>query len=295
MTSVGVLAHSAKTMGGGLGELRKKLSEYGINDPLWHEVKKSRFIPARAHDLVDAGAELIFLWGGDGTIQQAINALVKSSVTIAILPAGTANLFATNLGIPRDIEEAVEIGLHGARREFDLGKINGEHFCVMAGAGLDAFMLRDADAGLKDKVGRIAYAWTGAKNTERNPVKTRIEVDGKPWFKGEASCVLIGNVGDVIGGLAAFPDADPQDGILNIGVVTADGALDWARTLGRAAIGDVSGSPFVETTVGRTFDVRFAEPTPYEVDGSDRKTTKQLKVKVKPSAISVCVPEVVGS
>lgn len=292
MTTVGVLAHSAKTMGGGLEEFRQVLSHHGVSDPLWYEVKKSRFIPARARDLVAAGADLIFVWGGDGTVQQAVDALVGAPVSVAIMPAGTANLFATNIGIPKDLPQAVDIGLHGARREFDLGKLNGEHFCVMAGAGIDAFMLRDADAGLKDKVGRIAYAWTGAKNADRAPFKTTIDVDAKRWFKGEVSCVLIGNVGDVMGGLTAFPDADPHDGLLNIGVVTADGLLDWARTLGRAAIGDVSGSPFVETTVGRAFDIRLSERTPYEVDGSDRKGTKRLKVKVKPSSITICVPEV---
>jgi diacylglycerol kinase (ATP) len=293
MTSVGVLAHSAKSMGGGLGELRKVLSSYGINDPLWHEVEKSRFIPARAKELVEAGADLIFVWGGDGTVQQAIDTLTGSPATVAIMPAGTANLLATNLGIPKDLEEAVKIGLHGGRTDLDLGKLNGEHFAVMGGAGLDAFMLRDADAGLKDKVGRIAYAWTGAKNVERRPVKTRIDVDGERWFTGEASCVLIGNVGDVIGGLSAFPDASPTDGFLEIGVVTADGAMEWARTLGRAAVGDVSGSPFVDTTTGTKFDVRFDVATPYELDGSDRKETKRLKVKIKPAAITICVPEVV--
>ena len=291
MTSVGVLAHAEKTMDGGLDELRSTLASRGITDPLWREVKKSRFIPSSARELVDEGADLIFVWGGDGTVQQAVNELVSAQVTIAILPAGTANLFATNIGIPKDLEEAVNIGLQGVRRDFDLGKLNGEHFCVMAGAGLDAFMLRDADAGLKDKVGRVAYAWTGAKNVDRTPVKTRIDVDGKRWFKGLASCVLIGNVGDVVGGLSAFPQADPHDGLLNIGVVTADGPLDWARTLGRAAIGDASGSPFVQTTVGKAFDVRLERETPYEVDGSDRPKTKRLKAKVKPSAVTICVPE----
>jgi diacylglycerol kinase (ATP) len=293
MTSVGVLAHSAKSMGGGLGELRKVLSSYGVNDPPWHEVEKSRFIPDRARELVEAGADLIFVWGGDGTVQQAIDALVGSPVTVAIMPAGTANLLATNLGIPKDLEEAVKVGLHGGRADLDLGKLNGEHFAVMGGAGLDAFMLRDADAGLKDKVGRIAYAWTGAKNVDRRPIKTRIDVDGERWFTGETSCVLIGNVGDVIGGLSAFPDASPTDGFLEIGVVTADGALEWARTLGRAAVGDVSGSPFVDTTTGTKFDVRFDVATPYEIDGSDRKETKRMKVKIKPAAITICVPEVV--
>jgi diacylglycerol kinase family enzyme len=210
------------------------------------------------------------------------------------LPAGTANLFATNLGIPKDLEEAVKIGLNGSRRQLDVGLINGEHFGVMAGTGLDALMIRDADAGLKDKVGRFAYVWTGAKNVRKSSVKMRIEVDGTAWFKGKASCLLVGNVGDVIGGISAFPDAQPDDGRLNIGVVTASGALDWVRTLGRAAIGNVEGSPFVKTTTGLTFDIRLDRAVPYEIDGGVRKKIKRLKCQVEPGAITVCVPREEG-
>ena len=206
------------------------------------------------------------------------------------MPAGTANLFATNLGIPKDLEEAVRIGLNGRRRKLDVGRVNGEHFGVMAGTGLDALMIRDADAGLKDTVGRFAYVWTGAKNVKQAPVKMRVEVDGRMWFKGEVSCLLVGNVGHVIGGISAFPDARPDDGRLNIGVVTASGALDWLRTLSRSAIGDVEGSPFVETTAGEVFDIQLDKALPYELDGGVRKKSKRLKFKVSPDAITVCVP-----
>ncbi len=290
MTSVGVLAHSAKTLGGGLEELRKTLATYGINDPMWREVPKSRFVPEQVEKLLKDDVELIFVWGGDGTVQRVIDAVAGVPVALAILPAGTANLFATNLGIPKDLEEAVKIGLNGSRRQLDVGLINREHFGVMAGTGLDALMIRDADAGLKDKVGRFAYVWTGAKNVRKSSVTMRIEVDGKAWFKGKASCLLIGNVGDVIGGISAFPDAQPDDGLLNLGVVTASGAMDWVRTLGRSVIGDAAASPFVETTTGRTFDVRLSKAVPYEIDGGVRKKTKRLKVKVEPGAITVCVP-----
>jgi diacylglycerol kinase (ATP) len=291
MTSVGVVAHAAKELGGGLGELRKTLAEFGINDPPWQEVPKSKYVPERVVELVDQGVDLLFVWGGDGTVQRAIDALSGRPVTIAILPAGTANLLATNLGLPEDLEECVRIGLHGARRQLDVGKVNGEHFAVMAGAGLDAMMIRDADAGLKDKVGRIAYVWTGAKNVQVEPVKMTIEVDGQPWFRDEASCVLVGNVGDVLGGLSVFPEAAPDDGRLDIGVVTADGWWEWARTLSRSVVGDVSRSPFVQTTTGRSFEVRLTDPMPYQLDGGDRKETKRLKIKVKPGAITLCVPE----
>jgi diacylglycerol kinase (ATP) len=290
VTSVGVLAHSAKTLGGGLEELRKTLATYGINDPMWHEVPKSRFVPDQVKELLKEDVELIFVWGGDGTVQRVIDAVAGVPVALAILPAGTANLFATNLGIPKDLEEAVKIGLNGSRRQLDVGLINREHFGVMAGTGLDALMIRDADAGLKDKVGRFAYVWTGAKNVRKSSVKMRIDVDGKAWFKGKVSCLLIGNVGDVIGGISAFPDAQPDDGLLNLGVVTASGAMDWVRTLGRSVIGDAQGSPFVETTTGRTFDIRLNKAVPYEIDGGVRKKTKHLKVKVDPGAITVCVP-----
>jgi diacylglycerol kinase (ATP) len=290
VTSVGVLAHSAKTLGGGLEELRKTLASYGINDPMWREVPKSRFVPEQVKNLLKEDVELIFVWGGDGTVQRVIDAVAGVPVALAILPAGTANLFATNLGIPKDLEEAVKIWLNGSRRRLDVGQINREHFGVMAGTGLDALMIRDADAGLKDKLGRFAYVWTGAKNMRKSSVRMRIEVDGKAWFKGKASCLLIGNVGDVIGGISAFPDAQPDDGLLNLGVVTASGAMDWMRTLGRSVIGDAAASPFVETTTGRAFDVRLSKAVPYEIDGGVRKKTKRLKVKVEPGAITVCVP-----
>jgi YegS/Rv2252/BmrU family lipid kinase len=289
-----VIAHSAKTLGGGLAELRKTLSTYGIDDPLWREVPKSRFVPKQVEKLLEDGVDLLFVWGGDGTVQHVIDAAVGTSVTLAVLPAGTANLFATNLGIPKDVEEAVKVGLHGSRRQLDVGRINREHFGVMAGTGLDALMIRDADAGLKDKVGRVAYVWTGAKNVQETSVKMRIEVDGNEWFRGKASCLLIGNLGDVIGGISAFSDAEADDGILNVGVVTASGALDWVRTLGRSAVGDLEGSPFVETTSGRAIDVRLQKAIPYEIDGGVRKKTKRLKCKVVPAAITVCVPQVEG-
>ena len=145
MTSVGVVAHAEKELGGGLPELRTTLAGFGISDPPWHEVRTSKHVPERAQELVDQGVDLLFVWGGDGTVQRAIDALAGRPVTIAIVPAGTANLLATNLGLPQDLDACVRIGLHGARRSLDVGKVNGEHFAVMAGAGLDAMMIRSAE------------------------------------------------------------------------------------------------------------------------------------------------------
>ena len=292
MTSIAVLAHSAKTFDGGLPQLRRTLASYGFADPPWVEVPKAKKIPKEARRLREDGVDLLFVWGGDGSVQRALDAVAGSGMQVAVLPAGTANLFATNLGVPKDLEEAVRIGLHGARRTIDLGKTNGEHFGVMAGAGLDAFMIRDAEeSGLKDKIGSLAYVFSGSKNLSRDPVRMRIEVDGETWFDDDAACVLIGNVSDVIAGISAFPDASPDDGVLDIGVITADSGLDWLRTLTRSVVSDPAKSPFIRATTGTSFDIRIKEPLPYEIDGSERGTTRRIKTKVKPGAITVCVPE----
>ncbi len=290
MSKVAVVAHAGKTFGGGLLELRRELERQGVADPRWYEVPKSRKAPARVREAIEEGAELLFVWGGDGTVQRCVDALDGADVPLAIVPAGTANLFATNLEIPKDIEQAVRIGLHGVRRRLDVGRMNGERFAVMAGAGFDAQMIRAADAGLKDRIGRVAYVWTGMKELGRKPFEARIKVDGSTWFEGKASSVLLGNVGELFGGVEAFEDAKPDDGVLELGVVTADDLLEWTRTIARTAVGVSSTSPFVRVTKAKEATVSFDRKILYELDGGDRKKVKKLKIAVEPSAIEVCVP-----
>jgi diacylglycerol kinase (ATP) len=290
MSTVAVVAHSGKTFDGGLLELRRELERRGVSDPLWYEVPKSRKAPAQVRRALDEGAELLFVWGGDGTVQRCVDALDGATVPLAIVPAGTANLFASNLEIPQDIEKAVDIGLHGPRRKLDVGRMNGERFAVMAGAGFDAQMIREADAGLKDKIGRVAYVWTGMRELGRKPFEATIKVDGSSWYEGKASCVLLGNLGELFAGVEAFEDAQPDDGMLELGVVTADSVLDWARTIARTATGSTTTSPFVRATKARSVQVTFDRKILYEVDGGDRKPVKKLDVEIEPAAIEVCIP-----
>jgi YegS/Rv2252/BmrU family lipid kinase len=290
LTGVAVLAHSRKRLGGGLRELRTVLAEEGVTDPQWYEVDKSSKAPKRARRAVADGADLVVVWGGDGIVQRCIDALAGSGATIAVIPAGTANLLASNLGIPKDVRAAVTVALHGGRRLLDTGVVNGEHFAVMAGTGFDAFMIRDADRSMKDHVGRLAYVWTGAK-AMRAPVRAvRVKVDGSPWFKGAASCVLVANVGTISGGIDAFPEADPDDGLLDVGVVTAKGVAQWIRVLTRMATGQGHRSPFTRITSGARVTVRLDRKLPYELDGGDRPSTKKLSIHVERRSILVAVP-----
>ena len=178
--------------------------------------------------------------------------MAGTDTVVAILPAGTANLLATNLQIPDDLTGAVRIGLHGDRRRLDTGSVNGEHFTVMAGAGFDARMISEADRRIKDRLGRAAYLYTGMKNLSARRMKATVEVDGERFFKGRVSCVLAGNVGTILGGIKAFPDARPDDGLLELGVVTAKNPVEWARTFGKLALGRAKESRFAEVTHGKS-------------------------------------------
>jgi diacylglycerol kinase (ATP) len=297
MTSVAVVAHRKKTLGGGLPELRRLLNDRGVDQALWCEVSKSRDAPAQVRNAMKKGVDLILLWGGDGTVQRGLDALASSAaseVAVGIIPAGTANLLAGNLGIPTNLEEAVRIALDGDRRALDLGVVNHEHFAVMAGTGLDALMMKEADAGLKDRLGQLAYFWTGIRAIRARSVSMSVMVDGTSWFNGQASCLLVGNMGRLTGGLVAFPDARSDDGQLEIGVVRAATTLQWARVAVLLLRGAPGHSKLVHMGRGRKISVKLDRELPYELDGGARTSTKKLRVRVAPRAVTVCVPEADG-
>ena len=284
-----VVAHAGKTVGGGLPELRRTLEEAGVSAPLWIEVPKSKRAPRAVKRALEDGADLILAWGGDGMVRRCVNALEDTQVPLAIVPAGTSNLFATNLGIERDITQAVQVALLGDRRRLDVGCFNGERFAVMAGAGFDAAMIKGAD-DLKDRLGRGAYVLGGAAKLNAASFEAKIKVDGTRWYKGAASCILVGNVGDLFGGIEVFADAKPDDGLLDVGVLTSEGPVQLVRAVTRTALGSAEKSPFVRATQGRKVRVKLDRKIPYELDGGDRKKVKSFKVDVEAGAITVCVP-----
>ena len=104
------------------------------------------------------------------------------------------------------------------------------------------------------------------------------------------TCILLGNLGDIFGGVEVFPDARPDDGMLELGVVTAQGLLEWTRTLTRTAVGDPDRSPFVRTTKAKSVKVKLDRKVRYELDGGDRSKVRSFNVKVEAGALNVCVP-----
>ena len=284
-----MIAHAEKTFGGGLPELRRVLDIEGVPTPIWHEVPKSKKAPKQVQRALEEGADLLLVWGGDGLVRRCIDAVGDADVDLAILPAGTSNLFATHFGIPRDVHEAVRIALRGDRRRVDVGRFNGERFATMAGAGFDAAMIRDADAR-KERLGRAAYIFSGARNLRAESFGVKLKVDGTPWYDGTATCVLLGNIGDLFGGVDVFPDASVDDGMLDVAVMTAEGPLQVARTVVRTAVSDPQKSPFVRRTKVRKLTAKLDRDVLYELDGGDRKKVRTFTVTVEPKAVTIRVP-----
>jgi len=292
---VGVIINEGKELGGGLEELRSALADAGHADPPWYEVSKSKKAPKKIRKLVeDHGVDRVLMWGGDGTVRRAINTIIDEGyedVSVGILPAGTANLLANNLDIPIDLRGAVDVALHGEPRSIDVGRMNGTYFAVMAGTGFDAMMIRDADDGdLKDRFGRVGYVVAGMRNRDVSPAQAVIEVDGLPWYTGEASCLIVANVGTILGGLEAFPEASPTDGRLEVGVVSARKSSDWARLLASAVVKRTHESPLTKIVTAEKVTVSLDRSMPWEVDGGDRDRTDEFEISCVPHAIRICQP-----
>jgi diacylglycerol kinase (ATP) len=160
----------------------------------------------------------------------------------------------------------------------------------MAGVGFDARVIRDTSPEMKRALGRSAYVWAGAKNLRAKPFAAQVVVDGQEWYEGLASLVLFGNVGNAFAGVKAFDDAHPDDGLLEIGVGSADGVYQWGRTLARSAVSSATKSRFVHMTKGRSVKVKLSRKVLYELDGGDREKKRSFRVDVQPGAIKVCVP-----
>ena len=169
--------------------------------------------------------------------------------------------------------------------------LNGERFAVMAGAGFDAALMQDTDRALKDRLGRLAYVWSGARAIRSKPVKMHVEIDGKPWFDGRASCLLLGNFGTITGKLTVFAEAEPDDGLLEVAVVTASRPIEWARVLTALAAGRADRSRFVRKGRGRRVAVKLGRPTPTSSTAAPARRRSACTPRVEAGAITVCVAE----
>lgn len=270
------------------------LTEAGWPAPVWYET--TREDPGRGQTLraVEAGARVVFVCGGDGTVRSCVSALAGTDVALAVLPCGTGNLLAANLGLTHDLIAGVETALRQGRRRIDVGVIGDECFAVMAGMGFDAQMLAATSETTKARIGWPAYVFGGLRHLRDRPMRVSIRIDDGPPLRRRARTVLVANVGRLTGGVRLLPDAEPDDGAFDVAVLTPRTLGHWA-SLAWAVLRRRRRVPRMEVFQGRRVQVTSNRAQPRELDGDLIAPGRALRVEIRPRALWLCVPQPAGT
>jgi YegS/Rv2252/BmrU family lipid kinase len=266
----------------------KAMSDLGWAEPLWLETRPDDTGERLAQEAVRSGVDLVLASGGDGTITACVGGVAGSGVPLGVLPCGTGNLLARNLGLPLSLDEALAVALTGSDRRLDVGAANGRPFVVMAGIGFDAEMLDGADERLKSRVGWAAYVLSALRHLRERPVRMALLADGGPPQRRWASGVIVGNVGSLQGNVRLLPDAVPDDGVLDVAVLAASGWTGWLRLAADVLLRRKTGR--VAHLTCRELTIQAGRARPWEVDGEVAGTTRQLRVTLEPGCLLVRVP-----
>jgi diacylglycerol kinase family enzyme len=270
-------------------------SALGCPMPLWLETTAADPGPGQATSALADGADVVMVWGGDGTMIAVAEVVAGTGVPLGILPGGTGNLLARNLDIPLDIAAAVRVALTGPERTIDLLDVElggGETrvSAVMCGAGFDAEMMAAPEAR-KRRLGWGAYAIEGARSLRSKQMNLRISVDGGSEQHVTGRTVLVANVGMLVAGLVLVPHASPDDGLLDVLVVDPVSPLDWIRTA--AGIITRTGADTDPARIrfrGREVRIATGHVRKRQIDGDIVTPGARLDVRVRPAALVVRVP-----
>jgi len=269
-----------------------------------------------ARQAVAEGAAVVMAAGGDGTVRAVAEGLRDSDVPMALLPAGTGNLLARNLSHALgNLEESVRTAFTGRNRSIDTGIVEittadgstEEHvFLVMAGLGIDAKMIAKTNSKLKRAVGWLAYVDAGVRALpDLKPLRLRYRLDESPERSLTAHSLIIGNCGSLPGGILLMPDAEPDDGILDIAALRPRGPFGWIKiwnkltwengvlrksAAGRAIIDLTKDVKDVTYFRGAQIVVAVDEPQSFQLDGDEFGEAVGIRAWVDHHSLQVRVP-----
>jgi diacylglycerol kinase family enzyme len=259
---------------------------------------------------------VIVVAGGDGTVRSVAGAALESGTPIALLPFGTGNLLARNLGLPLgELAASVAAAFGGETRPVDVGvaeledeegRWSARMFLVMAGIGLDAEMARTTSPLAKRIIGWLAYVPPIARSLLANrALDLTYRIDGGRTRTARAHTVIIGNCGTLTGGMLLLPEATLDDGLLDVVMLRPARRLGWARIgtrltvqgiahrsrFGRSLLRLAPGLRDLVYAQGRRFEVRFEIPCAVQLDGDGVGLARRARISLRHHALRVCVAE----
>lgn len=198
--------------------------------------KKAGDAREQARQAVENGADVVAVYGGDGTVAEVASGLVDTDVAMAVLPGGTANVMSIELGIPIELTEACHVACDpkSTIRQVDMGQVNGQWFILRVGMGFEAAMVATADRNLKDKFGVLAYLWSAVQNLSQPQLaRYQLRIDGNEIEREGLTCIIANssNLGQT--GVNLIPNSSVSDGLLDVVVV---------NTANLSALFDILGS-----------------------------------------------------
>lgn len=254
--------------------------------------------PAEALRLARIAAERKFravaAVGGDGTVGTALKGTAGSGVPVAIIPFGTGNQLALNFDIPSSLEDSVRVAVEGRIERVDLARANGEHFALIAGAGLDADVMAAATDELKNRLGFAAYLYSGLKHIMTPPhADFRIVADDQE-VEIRASMVLLANAAQLGAGplpveVTVAPRSSFRDGLIDVCIYAPRNLPEVARMVWRVARRQFAGDDRMIFLQARDVTIEADPAVAVQLDGEPRGETP-VRAHVEPLVGSILVP-----
>lgn len=307
-----------KADGERLGTLLARLSQaHGWHAPLLLTTTVDDPGQAVTREALAAGVDAVLVAGGDGTVRAVAEVMGGTGTALVIVPSGTGNLFARNLNLPLDHpERIIEAVFTQAATPVDLGWAaltladgsTAEHaFVVLAGMGLDAYMIANTRADLKKSMGWVAYIEGAARSLPgARPFRAMYQIDGHRLHTAKIHSMLVANCGSLPAGIELLPDASVTDGLLDVALIQPEGILGWLavwRTVwwqnsvlrrtrtGRKLLRFGRHHPSVRFLRGTTTDAAAETPTAIELDGDEFGEALRMTCRVASGALLVVLPE----
>ena len=267
----------------------------GWSDPIWYETSVEDPGHGQANAALHEEVDLIIAAGGDGTVRAVCEEVARTGVAVGILPHGTGNLLARNLGIPLNTRDALDVAFGGQDKAVDLSTLKTDAgtnttFLVMAGLGMDAAIMNGVNDQLKSKVGWLAYFVSGVKAARFPAMKVQISVDDGEFKKFRARTVVVGNVGFLQGGIPLLPDAQIDDGLLDVVVIAPKRFIGWIAIIVRVISRQKRTNERLDRLTGSTIIIRAEKPMPMQLDGDPVGEGKEIRADVQPGVLLVRVP-----